>query len=154
AAGLERVSRAKLGPALHRLSEAGGGRASPQDFRVALMQAEPYLTHSQLEWLVALTDKDGEGRLFPRSLLARLGDGSTPMSPAARGSAVAPAYGLGPRLLPRRPAGPRARPDLPRRRRARAPRVRGAPSRRGNHTTVPLPPRTRRRRVVGPTAVR
>jgi len=38
-----------------------------------LMQAEPYLTQSQLEWFVVLTDRDGEGRLQPASLLTRLG---------------------------------------------------------------------------------
>eukprot|EP00931_Biecheleriopsis_adriatica_P053671 TRINITY_DN31477_c0_g1_i1.p1 TRINITY_DN31477_c0_g1~~TRINITY_DN31477_c0_g1_i1.p1 ORF type:complete len:1272 (-),score=235.41 TRINITY_DN31477_c0_g1_i1:38-3853(-) len=62
----------RLGPALQRL-EANGGRASPQEFRVALMQAEPYMTHSQMEWLALLTDKDGEGRLLPGTLLLRLG---------------------------------------------------------------------------------
>mmetsp|Transcript_109088 Transcript_109088/g.260294 ORF Transcript_109088/g.260294 Transcript_109088/m.260294 type:complete len:348 (+) Transcript_109088:2-1045(+) len=37
------------------------------------MQAEPYMTHSQMEWLSELTDKDGEGRLLPMTLLPRLG---------------------------------------------------------------------------------
>merc|ERR1712113_1079790 len=42
------------------------------DFRVAIMQAEPYLTQSQMEWLINLTDKEGEGRLLPWTLLTRM----------------------------------------------------------------------------------
>jgi len=83
AAGLEQIDFKRLAPALQRLDTAGHGRASPQEFRVALMQAEPYLTHSQLEWLALLTDKDGEGRLLPGTLLSRLGAGSAQPSRAA-----------------------------------------------------------------------
>eukprot|EP00439_Symbiodinium_sp_Y106_P082518 s1601_g21.t4 len=69
AAGIEQIDPKRLGPALQRL----GSRASQQEFRVALMQAEPYMTHNQMEWLSELTDKDGEGRLLPSTLLPRLG---------------------------------------------------------------------------------
>jgi len=69
AAGIEQIDPKRLGPALQRL----GSRASQQEFRVALMQAEPYMTHNQMEWLSELTDKDGEGRLLPNTLLPRLG---------------------------------------------------------------------------------
>lgn len=55
---------------------------------MTLMQAEPYLTANQLEWLMALTDKDGEGRLLPRSLLVRLGAG--PANPSRIGSLIVP----------------------------------------------------------------
>jgi len=74
AAGLEQIDVKRLAPALQRF-ELAGGRALPQEFRVALMQAEPYMTHSQMDWLALLTDKDGEGRLLPGSLLSRLGVG-------------------------------------------------------------------------------
>lgn len=69
AAGLEQIDSKRLAPALQRL----GNRASQQEFRVAVMQAEPYMTHAQMEWLSELTDKDGEGRLLPQTLLPRLG---------------------------------------------------------------------------------
>ena len=67
------IDAKRLAPALQRL----GARASQQEFRVALMQAEPYMTHNQMEWLSELTDKDCEGRLLPPSLLPRLGIGPT-----------------------------------------------------------------------------
>lgn len=73
AASLEKLDLKRLAPALNRLASQAGGRAAPQEFRVTVMQAEPYLTSSQLEWLTLLTDKDGEGRLMPVSLLVRLG---------------------------------------------------------------------------------
>ena len=63
------IDAKRLAPALQRL----GTKASQQEFRVALMQAEPYMTHNQMEWLSELTDKDCEGRLLPPSLLPRLG---------------------------------------------------------------------------------
>eukprot|EP00930_Biecheleria_cincta_P096764 TRINITY_DN8855_c0_g1_i1.p1 TRINITY_DN8855_c0_g1~~TRINITY_DN8855_c0_g1_i1.p1 ORF type:complete len:1259 (+),score=208.04 TRINITY_DN8855_c0_g1_i1:84-3860(+) len=72
AAGLEQIDFKRLTPALLRF-EAAGGRASPQEFRVAIMHAEPYMTHSQMEWMTHLTDKDGEGRLLPATLMLRLG---------------------------------------------------------------------------------
>jgi hypothetical protein len=87
------IDAKRLGPALQRL----GARASQQEFRVALMQAEPYMTHNQMEWLSELTDKDCEGRLLPPSLLPRLGIGPSgraeplswntvpPRPPAAKG---------------------------------------------------------------------
>eukprot|EP00438_Fugacium_kawagutii_P025836 Skav200514 [mRNA] locus=scaffold450:492562:495352:- [translate_table: standard] len=71
------IDAKRLGPALQRL----GTRASPQEFRVALMQAEPYMTHNQMEWLSELTDKDCEGRLLPPSLLPRLGIGASRAEP-------------------------------------------------------------------------
>jgi len=71
---IDQLDASRLTRALHQLGSIGGGRSSPQDFRFALMQAEPYLTPGQLEWLMMLTDKDGEGRLLPKSLLARLGN--------------------------------------------------------------------------------
>mmetsp|Transcript_5905 Transcript_5905/g.14625 ORF Transcript_5905/g.14625 Transcript_5905/m.14625 type:complete len:884 (+) Transcript_5905:1-2652(+) len=77
AAALERIDLSRLSAALQRV---GSGRASPQEFRVTIMQAEPYLTHSQLEWLTMLTDKDGEGHLLPWSLLVRLGGTPPPLS--------------------------------------------------------------------------
>jgi Ca2+-binding EF-hand superfamily protein len=90
AAVLDGVNLARLNAALQRLDSAGGGsgRATVQEFRVTLMQAEPYLTANQLEWLLALTDKDGEGRLLPRSLLVRLGAG--PANPGRGGSLMVP----------------------------------------------------------------
>eukprot|EP00929_Paragymnodinium_shiwhaense_P037787 TRINITY_DN2006_c0_g1_i1.p1 TRINITY_DN2006_c0_g1~~TRINITY_DN2006_c0_g1_i1.p1 ORF type:complete len:1292 (-),score=303.91 TRINITY_DN2006_c0_g1_i1:302-4177(-) len=97
AAVLEHIDAKRLGAALQRLDSAGGGsgRASPQEFRVTLMQAEPYLTPCQLEWLMLLTDKDGEGRLIPLSLLPRIG--VAPVVPT-RGAVVH-------LLVPPRPAG-------------------------------------------------
>jgi len=90
AAALDGINLARLASALQRLDSAGGGsgRATVQEFRVTLMQAEPYLTANQLEWLMALTDKDGEGRLLPRSLLVRLGAG--PANPSRGGSLMVP----------------------------------------------------------------
>jgi len=74
AAALECIDRTRLRVALQRFALPDThGRASPQEFRVALMQAERYLTHSQLQWLTMLTDKDGEGRLLPWTLIVRLG---------------------------------------------------------------------------------
>lgn len=86
AAALDGINLARLASALQRLDSAGGGsgRATIQEFRVTLMQAEPYLTANQLEWLMVLTDKDGEGRLLPRSLLVRLGAG--PSNPTRGGA--------------------------------------------------------------------
>lgn len=81
AAGLEQIDWKRLTPALLRF-EAAGGRASPQEFRVAIMQAEPYMTHSQMEWMTHLTDKDGEGRLLPATLMLRLGVPGAPPSKA------------------------------------------------------------------------
>mmetsp|Transcript_49388 Transcript_49388/g.89391 ORF Transcript_49388/g.89391 Transcript_49388/m.89391 type:complete len:1256 (+) Transcript_49388:108-3875(+) len=103
AAALDGLNVARLAAALQRLDSAGGGsgRASPQEFRVTLMQAEPYLTSSQLEWLMVLTDKDGEGRLLPRSLITRLGAGSTA---PPRGGAL---------LVPPRPAAASRTPVAP-----------------------------------------
>lgn len=90
AATLDGINLARLAAALQRLDSAGNGsgRATVQEFRVTLMQAEQYLTANQLEWLMALTDKDGEGRLLPRSLLVRLGAG--PANPRSGGSLLVP----------------------------------------------------------------
>jgi len=96
AATLDGIDVRRLAPALQRLCSSGryGGRSSQQEFRVALMQAERYLSHGQLEWLIMLTDKDGEGRLLPWTLLARLG--SAPSFPVRQGIAQL--------LVPPRPA--------------------------------------------------
>jgi serine/threonine protein kinase len=90
AASLEGINLSRLTTALQRLDSAGGGggRNTIQEFRVTLMQAEPYLTKNQLEWLMLLTDQDGEGRLLPRSLLVRLGAG--PSNPNRSGQLVVP----------------------------------------------------------------
>jgi Ca2+-binding EF-hand superfamily protein len=70
---LEQLDFSRLANALQRLGSISGSRACAlQDFRFSLMQAEPYLTPTQVEWLIMLTDKDGEGRLLPWSLLIRL----------------------------------------------------------------------------------
>lgn len=75
AVALEHLDTKKIISALQRLGATAGenGSTSPQDFKVSLQHAEPYLTRSQLESLMLLTDKDGEGGLLPRSLLIRLG---------------------------------------------------------------------------------
>jgi Ca2+-binding EF-hand superfamily protein len=86
AAVLEGINLARLAAALQRLD--GKGRANIQEFRVTVMQAEPYLTAHQLEWMMALTDKDGEGRLLPRTLLVRLGAGQA--NPNRAGSLMVP----------------------------------------------------------------
>ena len=65
----QQVDGRKLQPSLQRL----GAKSNQQEFRMALMQAEPYMTHAQMEWLSDLTDKDAEGRLLPQTLLPRLG---------------------------------------------------------------------------------
>eukprot|EP00928_Gymnodinium_smaydae_P044997 TRINITY_DN30036_c0_g2_i1.p1 TRINITY_DN30036_c0_g2~~TRINITY_DN30036_c0_g2_i1.p1 ORF type:complete len:1328 (+),score=272.84 TRINITY_DN30036_c0_g2_i1:291-3986(+) len=107
AAMLERLDTRRLGAALRRLASAdnSGGRTAPQEFRVTLMQAEPYLTPSQLEWLTMLVDKDGEGRLLPHSLLVRLG-----VSTAAPPVNSATACLL---MVPPRPAGSTRGPVAP-----------------------------------------
>lgn len=102
AAGFERLDISRLSTALQRLGSISGGRASPQDFRFSLMQAEPYLTPLQLDWLVMLTDKDGEGRLLPWSLLARL----APDRMAGLSASGGPAARV---LVPPRPPGTQAR---------------------------------------------
>eukprot|EP00929_Paragymnodinium_shiwhaense_P110936 TRINITY_DN7828_c0_g1_i2.p1 TRINITY_DN7828_c0_g1~~TRINITY_DN7828_c0_g1_i2.p1 ORF type:complete len:1317 (-),score=283.86 TRINITY_DN7828_c0_g1_i2:119-4069(-) len=101
AAALERLDLTRLLSALRKLGGLAGGRASPQDFRFSLMQAEPYLTPCQLEWLMMLTDKDGEGRLLPRSLLARL----CPQNPHAGSSGNAGGANAAALVMPPRPAG-------------------------------------------------
>lgn len=74
---LEQIDLNKLFAGLNRL-DANAGGVSPSEFRVMVMQAEPFLTAWQLDWLIMLTDKDGEGRLQPRSLLQRLGGSGPP----------------------------------------------------------------------------
>eukprot|EP00927_Polykrikos_kofoidii_P012070 TRINITY_DN15180_c0_g1_i1.p1 TRINITY_DN15180_c0_g1~~TRINITY_DN15180_c0_g1_i1.p1 ORF type:complete len:1213 (-),score=201.71 TRINITY_DN15180_c0_g1_i1:71-3709(-) len=100
AASLERLDASRLSVALKRLSNVASGRTSPQDFRFSMMQAEPYLTPCQLEWLIMLTDKDGEGRLIPWSLLARLNP-----SKAARNGGRVGAGGLAQPVVPPLPPG-------------------------------------------------
>lgn len=44
----QQVDGRRLQPSLQRL----GAKSNQQDFRVALMQAEPYMTHAQMEpWI-------------------------------------------------------------------------------------------------------
>lgn len=100
AAALDGINLARLANALQRL-ESAGSRATVQEFRVTLMQAEPYLTQNQLEWLMLLTDKDGEGRLIARSLLVRLGAGP---ANASRGAQL---------MVPPRPSGASRKPIAP-----------------------------------------
>jgi Ca2+-binding EF-hand superfamily protein len=72
-----RLDVGKLSQAFQQMDTGDGtGRTSLPEFRATLMNAEQYLTQSQLESLVLLTDKDGEGRLLPRTLLPRLPGGS------------------------------------------------------------------------------
>lgn len=108
AAALDGINIARLASALQRLDSAGGGsgRATIQEFRFTLMQAEPYLTANQLEWLMALTDKDGEGRLLPRSLLVRLGAG--PASSNRTGSLMVPPRPAAASRAPTAPHTPRS----------------------------------------------
>jgi len=105
---LDGINLARLASALQRLESAGRGTglASAQEFRVTIMQAEPYLTANQLEWLMALTDKDGEGRLLPRTLLVRLGAG--PANATRAGSLMVPPRPASAQRLPIAPHAPRA----------------------------------------------
>jgi len=94
-AALDGLNPARLAGALTKLDAASGGsgRATIPEFRCTICQAEPYLTANQLEWLTALTDKDGEGRLLPRTLLVRLGANTANVN---RGGML---------MVPPRPAG-------------------------------------------------
>jgi len=108
AAVLDAVDVKRLARALQRVNTSGGstGRVSKQEFYMTLMQAAQYLTPCQLEWLVLLTDKDGEGRLLPHSLIARLGNPSSPSM--SGGQAVVPPRPLGASRTPVAPNMPRS----------------------------------------------
>lgn len=67
----ERIQFQKLSFELKRLDSKDLGRVSPQDFRMVLMQTEGYLTSTELEFLLAITDKDGDGNVVYVSFLQR-----------------------------------------------------------------------------------
>jgi len=67
----ERIQFVKLIMELRKLDTKDIGRVSPQDFRMVLMQTEGYLTSSELEFLIAITDKDADGNVEYLSFIQR-----------------------------------------------------------------------------------
>lgn len=84
-ADLGHLDLAPLITALQKLgSIARGGRVSPSEFRAAVAKAVPGLPPHQLDLLLRLTDKDGDGFFLPLTLIAVLRADTGSMAVAAR----------------------------------------------------------------------
>lgn len=59
----ERIQFGKLLQELRKSDNKDIGVVSPQDFRMILMQTEGYLASSELEFILSITDKDGDGNI-------------------------------------------------------------------------------------------
>jgi len=59
----DRINFVRIEPELLAQDAKGDGFVTSQQFRMILMQCEPYLTGSELDWILSVTDKDGDGNV-------------------------------------------------------------------------------------------